>query len=154
MKRTLALAGLMLASAGVVIASPASADVHTMTCNLDQIVQSRAADLGVHAEVGAMREDGWGTAMADGIIVSRETPCERDLVVSIVNHEFMHVIQYSMPNWDEKYAGRFEIVADCASKLIGSTRTPYVDGKGCSSKNLMLAKELVNHVELPAHVAM
>jgi len=140
-KRMLAVAGLMLASTGVVISTPASAQVHPTLCSLDAIVQARVVQLrpSVPFVVTTTREDAYGVAKRDRVEVSRETPCDYDLVISVVNHEYMHTLQYQS---HKKFAD-FEKVADCGSRLLGSRVTPYLGDDACSDVEMMEARNLL-----------
>jgi hypothetical protein len=151
LKRTLAIAGLMLASAGVVIANPASADVrvHTPVCSLDAIVQTTVAQLHspVPFIVTTTRKDAYGVAKRDRVLVSRETPCDYDLVTSVVRHEYMHVLQYRV----NAFPDDFEQIADCGSRMLGSKVTPYIGKNECSDVQMTQVRDLL---KLSAHVDM
>lgn len=159
MKRMLAVAGIMLASAGVVIATPASASDHTPApCSLEQVVKARVAQLPATVP---FRIGDTPNAMAltydDEVVVSRETPCDIDLITSIVNHEWVHTKQYQV--FGTHYAMKkvygakgVEKIADCGSLLLGSRDTPYIDQYGpCTDDELMVARDLI---ALPANTHM
>lgn len=160
MKRQLALAGIMLASAGVVIATPASASDHVPApCSLERIVNARLDELGrnVPWTIGTSKSGTFAVTYDDEVIVSRETPCDQDLVVSIVNHEWVHTKQYQVYHTSNEvrkaFGGHDEVekIADCGSQLLGSKYTPYIDQQGpCTTQELSVARNLI---ELPARIA-
>jgi hypothetical protein len=156
MNRMLAVAGIMLASAGVVIANPASADTSVKhTCDVASIVNSRVADLGtdrpwtIGDTPGAL-----ALTYSDEVVVSHETSCNYDLVISIVNHEWVHTKQYVRYHTRSAIVKALGVVgteriADCGSQLLGSKMTPYLDETGpCTDTELMEARYLI---ELPVH---
>lgn len=156
MKRTLALAGLMLASAGVVIMTPAAdATPHApATCPtvVEKIMNDRVAELGTDVPWHAIdMTDALGvTSRSRGVEVSRETPCDRGLILSVINHEWMHTRQYKIHKAGTMTRVWMEKVADCGSQLLGSTHTPYLDQWGpCTTQDLTDARNLI---ELPAHI--
>jgi hypothetical protein len=146
-KRTLAVAGLMLATAGVVISTPASADVHlSPACSLDQLVHDRVAQLGTDTpwSIGVTPADRLGDARRSGVVVSRETPCDRVLVTSIVNHEWVHTQQFKKYSKNHIPRGYdLEGVADCGSRLLGSVVTPYIGDAPCTDAQLTEARDLI-----------
>ncbi|MEC3975067.1 hypothetical protein [Amycolatopsis sp. H20-H5] len=88
------------------------------------------------------------------VSISSEVPCEQ--MSSVVNHEWAHTQQirkYSVPGRAVNAFGgldEFEIAADCASLLLGSRLTPYLDRRkiatgqaGCSEIELLAARQLV-----------
>lgn len=156
MKHTLASAIVMLAVAGVVIAPDASAHpVDQVTC-VRNIVNARVAQLGASVpwSVGVASPGHQATTYSDEVVVSRETPCDYDFVISIVNHEWVHTQQHVLAGHKllRKVYGtpeRVEKVADCGSQLLGSRYTPYIDRWGpCTTSELTDARNLV---ELPAN---
>ncbi|MEU3272892.1 hypothetical protein ABZ639_18790 [Saccharomonospora sp. NPDC006951] len=83
--------------------------------------------------------------------INPSTPC--DMVSSVIRHEWAHVQQGRLAGglaaaW-RKYGDRLEIVADCASWLLGSEHTPYrqqrIDDQlpGCTAADLADARELL-----------
>lgn len=61
-------------------------------------------------------------------MISPQAPCE--IVADIVRHEWMHLQQRRHHGSPRAYYGeqeRVERIADCGSKLLGSTWTPYLD---------------------------
>lgn len=88
----------------------------------------------------------WGNANDMGVNVSPEVPCNR--VRDVIRHEHAHMLQLraygslKAANW--AVGGRIEIVADCASKLLGSQYTPYVlKMGGCTDQDYRDARVLV-----------
>src|SRR4051812_26835713 len=82
-----AVAGLLVG----LVPTPAAA---ARACDRAALVDARLAELGrfgVAWRVGHTRPDAWGVTLPDdGVTVSELVPCNPDLIVSIVNHEWMH----------------------------------------------------------------
>jgi hypothetical protein len=136
----------MLASAGVVIATPASADVHTPACSLQDLVNVRVAQLhpNVPFEVGVTRPDAFAITTRGKVVVSRETPCDSILVTSIVNHEYVHTLQYAKyPRNHIPKEYDAEGVADCGSRMLGSEILPYIHNAPCSDVQLTEVRDLL-----------
>jgi hypothetical protein len=80
-------------------------------------------------------------------VVDSNAPCA--MVSSIVRHEWAHLRQIELyGSWPAAITragsmARAEVIADCASKELGSRHTPYVDGK-CSTADLAEAHLLID----------
>jgi hypothetical protein len=154
-KRILASAIMTLATVGVVIVTPASAEVGDSSGScpavIEQVVHTRAAELGSRLPWTIVTDPGgYGHATRKGIEVSRETPCDYDLVISVVNHEFMHELQFRMYKPGVMKQDWMERVADCGSRMLGSKVTPYIGDEVCSDADATVARNLI---ELTTHVA-
>ncbi|WIY05479.1 hypothetical protein QRX60_17110 [Amycolatopsis mongoliensis] len=107
------------------------------SCDRAALVDTRLAQLGrfgVEWRVGPTRPDAWGVARPDeGVTVSEVVPCNPALILSIVNHEWMHTQQQrAYPDSrlrSRAYGRNVETVADCGSLLLGSRYTPYLDAR-------------------------
>lgn len=105
------------------------------SCDRVALVDARLAELGrfgVEWRVGPTRPDAWGVSTVDvGVTISEIVPCDRDLILSVVNHEWMHTQQFrETPDRRQRlreYGRDIETIADCGSLLLGSTVTPYLD---------------------------
>ncbi|GAB3154347.1 hypothetical protein GCM10027258_58060 [Amycolatopsis stemonae] len=106
-------------------------------CDRAALVDARLAQLGrfgVEWHVGPTRADAWGVSTTyAGVTISELVPCDRDLILSVVNHEWMHTQQFrETPDRRQRlreYGRSIETIADCGSLLLGSTVTPYLDDR-------------------------
>lgn len=79
--------------------------------------------------------------------VSAQIPCNR--IDDVVQHEMMHIRQLEKFGTDfglDYYGSHayMELVADCASKFLGSEYTPYIDRiGGCTARALADARDLL-----------
>jgi hypothetical protein len=128
---------MLLVLAGVVaFLAPSASASPTPSCDWGTEYRSALADRGMSGWtlVDSVRDSGGGygrSNMAAGTAtVSRTTPCWA--VRSVVTHEAMHLVQ-------ARYHGNYraatawygsqlslELVADCASRALGSEYTPYL----------------------------
>lgn len=90
----------------------------------------------------------WGVVDLRGTMqarISPRVPCT--YMVDVVNHEWMHTRQYAKYGTRaiEAYGDGLEPIADCGSRLLGSTYTPYLDrrGTGCLDYELASARSLL-----------
>jgi hypothetical protein len=132
------------------IAEPACDPAAVMNHRLDELGRS-----GYAWTIEPLEWAGMGVALVDehAVKISPATTCV--LMVSVVNHEWMHVQQGH--EWGSsarlfQAVGEFEVemVADCGSMLLGSTVTPYINKhrqetgeRGCSEYELDAARELI-----------
>ena len=122
------------------------------TCDLAARVAERLAELG---EVGKStwsvdhepNPNYFGYVPAPNVVqLSPEIPCEK--IDSVVNHEWMHLLQErTYPGRAQRAYGEhetYELVADCGSKLLGSSFTPYeVRVRECSASEFDSASWLL-----------
>jgi len=160
-RRTLsALLTLALVATLLVGTAPARAAA-APACDRAALIASRLDELGRDGfawRLGTTPPGSWGWASAGrGVTVSETVPCDSDLIVSIVNHEWMHTQQYrAYPERSLRarvYGKAIETVADCGSMLLGSTVTPYLDERardtcravaGCTPFELGAARRLLS----------
>jgi hypothetical protein len=135
--RFVALAVVLAALAGLLVGFAPAHAAAAPSCDRAALVDARLAQLGrfgVEWRVGPTRPDAWGVTLPDdGVTVSALVPCNPDLIVSIVNHEWMHTHQMrAYPDRRSRshaYGRYVETVADCGSLLLGSRYTPYLDAR-------------------------
>ncbi|MEV6646070.1 hypothetical protein [Amycolatopsis sp. NPDC051371] len=124
----------MAAVAGLLVGLAPARAAAAPSCDRGTLVDARLAELGrfgVEWRVGPTRPDAWGVTLPDeGVTVSEVVPCKPALILSIVNHEWMHTQQmraYPDRRLRSRVYGRYvETVADCGSLLLGSRYTPYL----------------------------
>lgn len=133
--RFLALAIVLAAAASVLVGLAPAHAAAAPSCDRAALVDARLAQLGrfgVEWRVGPTRPDAWGVASQDdGVTISELVPCNVPLILSVVNHEWMHAQQMrAYPDRrlrSRAYGRHSETVADCGSLLLGSRYTPYLD---------------------------
>jgi hypothetical protein len=161
------IAALLLSALTVIFppASPSRADQPAPACVWHDEFERTIRELGDEAaewtvtDGPIMRHEAWGNEAAWGLVtradgkayINPAVPCRN--VADVVRHEWMHRQQHRMYGPDhgdlELGASRVELVADCGSKLLGSTNTPYLqqrlaeDGVDCTAADLADARELI-----------
>lgn len=140
----LAVVRLDRAPATATACSPAA----VMSARLDQLGRSRYTWT---ISTTPLLDDFRGRTYFDRreVLIAPKVTC--DYMTSVVNHEWAHVQQDRRypGHAEEAFGAKLEIVADCASMLLGSTYTPYIDrqrhetGGGCSEYELQSAQQLI-----------
>ncbi|MBN9739564.1 hypothetical protein DMP23_00330 [Amycolatopsis sp. A1MSW2902] len=132
------------------------ADRDQVTCDRAAVMNRQLDQLGRSGFTWTIAEPPykglWGLVDLYGTMqvrVSPRTPC--NLMVDVVNHEWMHTRQWSKYGHRtiQAYGDGLEPVADCGSKLLGSTFTPYLRdrGFGCTDSELASARSLLGRTE-------
>lgn len=90
----------------------------------------------------------WGIVdLAGGmqVRISPKVPC--GYMLDVINYEWIHTRQYAKygNRTIQAYGDGLEPVADCGSRLLGSTYTPYLGlrGSGCTEYERASARSLL-----------
>lgn len=110
-----------------------------VSCDRVAVMNARLDELGRAGHswrIGFVPDGLWGVVGYPGprdVTVSDSVPC--DVIVSIVNHEWMHTRQERLyPGRAQRAYGEvFEVVADCGSMLLGSPISPCLDRRATGS---------------------
>jgi len=113
-------------------------------CDRSALMHARVVELGDDPAMWTMSSDlppnwfGSTDTVTGAVEIATSVPCQ--VLPSVVNHEYAHRRQIALG-----LAREFdrEIIADCASFLLGSVVTPYLGDCGCTSHDLDVARELL-----------
>jgi hypothetical protein len=104
------------------------------SCDRNALVAGRLAELGrfgVEWRVGRTPVDAFVITMHIGVTVSEVVTCNRALIMSEVNHEWMHTQQFRVTRITgcASTAGTSRRSRTCGSLLFGSRCTQYLDAR-------------------------
>lgn len=146
----IALAGLLVASPSAAVPGPV--DPAYAGCDKAAAMNARVAELGETGKSSwklAATPQGLGGFVDNGdqVTISTGIPCE--LIRTVVNHEWVHVLQWREYG-ERAYAAygsseEVEMIADCGGQLLGNVFMPYFEifGHSCTSYETDAARRLI-----------
>jgi hypothetical protein len=148
-RRIIALTVTILATFALLAGTPAAAPA-APTCDPAAAMNTRLDQLGRNGYVWIITDDvpvGAGGAVFEDAHVVKISPAMCDRMVSVVNHEWAHTQQTKLypGRAAAAYGDELEPTADCASQLLGSVYTPYLErrGYGCTEYEIQSAHTIL-----------